>query len=270
MAIATVTVTTLAPTLTKATLGPAIQTAMNNAGFSSPIDTISSTTDTQIYSYTFNGSTKGTAFLRIDISDTTLRQQLGDSWNTATDTGTNFLGQNAISYTNSQTLTLYAINHDELRLVILSGANINTAIGYIRPTSKPSWWNENSHLYCFNPWTAANNPPGRGNVCGLNPFGIASAATANEFRFDDVRLIDANPGGTRDLVRSPYYSGTASPSRCNAGRFSADVAIGAGASMALTSAAGDKIQVSSGVEEYLVLSNSAANTAQSAIAVRVI
>lgn len=268
MAIATITTTTLIPTLSKSTLGPAIQTAMNNAGFSNPIDTISSTTDSQIYSYAFNGSTKGTVYLRINISDTTIQQTMGDGWNTATDTGTNFLGQNAYSYTNTNTLTLYAINHDELRMVILyfAASSAAIALGYIRPANKPSWWNENANLYCFNAWGSTSTPIGRGNVCGSNPFSIASAASANDFRCDDVRMIDANPSGNRDVVRSPVFSGIQSPARHPVGRFSSDVAIACANNMAFP----DKVQVSAGVEEYFILNISGQTATTSSIAVRVV
>lgn len=154
MALTTYTNRTLPVGFTQQQLYDEIKAAMQVAGFAAPIDengTAGSTME-QVYSWTYNASTKGTVFLRIQIPTTlTITQTLFDTYNTTTNTGTNgsILGH---SFTTpiSALLSVLTLNNLEMRgIAFRSGASDLGFIGLIRPETKPVEWDENQWPYAF-------------------------------------------------------------------------------------------------------------------------
>lgn len=123
-----------------------------NLGFTL-IDTINGATERRVLSYTYNGAkTKGTVFLRLSVSGTgTLAYSIFDSWNAATDTGTNQSTEVSVTYSQSSGVNLVATSysHPEFRGIVLTQGSTHNIIGLIRPSTVPTWWNEDNALYSF-------------------------------------------------------------------------------------------------------------------------
>lgn len=173
MTLTTYTNRTLAAAFTQQQLYDEIKAAMQVAGFSAPIDENGSAGSTmeQIYSYTFNASTKGTVFFRIQIpagAGPAVTQTLFDTYNTAANTGTNAsTSPLSLTVTNAGVLSVLTINNPEMRGICLRADTTDLGfIGLIRPETKPPEWDENQWPYAF--------------IFGTNGTSLKSCAAASQ------------------------------------------------------------------------------------------
>jgi hypothetical protein len=160
MPVATITASTLAtsPAITQAQLADHLANIfVSNLGYTL-LDSFVSTSEHRVLSYQYNASTKGTAYFVFDIGDSFSqpRTWLYDSWNTTNNTGTNapqnFNTFHVISLNSGVSFNFAAISHPELRAVLITqGANWIGLFGVLRPSTKPSWWNQSTDLYAFIP-----------------------------------------------------------------------------------------------------------------------
>lgn len=158
--VAIAKVSTLSPTINRATLADAIKVAMANAGLSLFDDfTDPANARHLIYRLNFNTKTYGTLFLDVkNPSLLSISQSMMTGWNATTHampTGAIASASSAaVTFANSASLSLTAINHPEAKLVLIdNSAGINPLfLGYVRPNQNPgSWWDENLYPYCFLP-----------------------------------------------------------------------------------------------------------------------
>jgi hypothetical protein len=158
--VAIAKVTTLSPTITRATLADAIKVAMSNAGLTLFDDfTDSANARHLIYRLNFNTKTYGTLFLDVkNPSLLSVSQSMMTGWNASTHampTGAiASASSSATTFAASASLSLTAINHPEAKLVLIDNStNTNPLfLGYVRPNQNPgSWWDENLYPYLFLP-----------------------------------------------------------------------------------------------------------------------
>jgi hypothetical protein len=224
MVAATITQTALTPPLTTPGIANAIATAMQSAGFTL-INTVSGATETRAFSYVVNGAvTKGTVFLKLDVTTTTIAYAMADNYTIGTNTMVNSITGGSFSLSPVASLSLVAVNHPELRLVYLTNATSIGAIGYARPATKYSWWDENSFLYAFLPSITI---PARLLTLPLSSIPIAAAGYALTERLDV-----SPPSGGAQLIRSPFLIG-ATASKSAFGQFSSDIVCVPGAGQSL-------------------------------------
>jgi hypothetical protein len=148
MTAATITQSTVSPPLVPLTVANAIATAMQSAGFTL-IDTVNGSSEIRAFKYVVNaGAAKGTAYIQLTINATDIYYALADNYSVSghSMTGSNY---SQLPLQTSSPFNLIAVNHPELRMVYLSHAGYLGAIGYARPATKYSWWDENIYLYGF-------------------------------------------------------------------------------------------------------------------------
>jgi hypothetical protein len=155
-----------------------LKTAFTNAGYTTLVEDYAATTTSDrllIYRVDFSAATYGSIFLENRItSGRSLTSRISTGWDTTTHTATGFTS----AYTSSISLgaiakvTFTAINHPELRLVIVEqGTTTATTLGIIRPGVKPDWWLESSHPFAWTPQTSTM----------LNFLGFTGATTQNPY-----------------------------------------------------------------------------------------
>lgn len=154
-------------------------------------------------------------------------------------------------YNYSNAIFFKAINHPEIRGVFIQQANRQTIfLGYIRPENLPTWWNENSHPYIF---TSPNADLLNFRMfSGVNsPY--SSATQANSYRIGNLSLGAGNAANSskRDVIASPLMLDAQTQTGI-IGRFSNDIIL----TNYSVFAQFDKLIVTPGVEEYLILSQS--------------
>jgi hypothetical protein len=213
MPAATITQSTVSPTLTPLTVANAIATAMQSAGFTL-IDTVNGASEIRAFKYVVNaGAAKGTAYIQLTINSTDIYYALADNYSVSGHSMT-ASSYSQISLQTSSPFNLIAVNHPELRMVYLSHAGYFGAIGYARPATKYNWWDENSYLYGFliqaTTFRIATLPT------GSIPLASAGYSTTE-------RLKDPPPSGGHQLIRSPFLIG-ATGTCCVMGQFSSDIA----------------------------------------------
>ncbi|MBD1864184.1 MULTISPECIES: hypothetical protein [Trichocoleus] len=166
-----------------------------------------------VFSYTFDATkTYGTAFFRVRFyyGTYTVTQAVGTAWNASTKvlanegTGSTFV--NMLSSIELYVTTY--VNGDRYRLLYLSQGNSNNnvvVLGFIRPSNKPSWWNENQSPYVFYP----RNQSG----LSLNSFyvplpAVYTGLSEAVLELSATRMQNPNPiTGKRDLISNlPIYS----------------------------------------------------------------
>jgi hypothetical protein len=185
-----------APT-TQASLTTEISNAMQAAGFSAPFDVVTGATNYLVFKQTFDSTkTKGRVFLVVAItSDLKINQALYDSWDASAHAGSNGgAGSNIVGFIPSNSLTYTSINHPEVRGVMMYAVDGNTLfLGYFRPASKPTWWDEDKWVYCFQP----NDP----NFLAFYPIHSSVQPYGNRQNIFHSYIILANSGfRVRDLV----------------------------------------------------------------------
>jgi len=182
--VATLTQTTVSPTLTVASVQAGFQTAMTNAGFSH-YSVYSTYYQTFYYQYN-SGVTKGTAYLNMQInSNIQFYPLLYDSWNSGTNTGTNPSYATSNSYylnsNNTVQVVFTAINHPEFRGVLMQSGTNYSLFGVFVPANIPTWWNQTNYLYAFMPhMNGSNFSWGWGSLlpCSSNPFNTTNGNNA--------------------------------------------------------------------------------------------
>jgi hypothetical protein len=155
-----------------------------------------------------------------------------------------------------------AINHSEIRGVFVNQFNRPTTfIGYVRPATLPSWWNENSFPYCFQSLNSnllvyrsfyGSNSPFSSNTIYSN-FHIACPAAASTIAGSvptGAILGSSNTANSnkRDVMSSPFLLDTGTGAIV--GKFSSDIVLVNYTGLAQF----DNIIVTAGVEQYTVLS----------------
>jgi hypothetical protein len=242
-----VTNSNLLPTITQANLTTAIKNALAAANFPTLFDEVSGNPNQLIYEITLNNTaTFGKAYLEIEISnDLKVRQRLHTAWDPVTDTGVNSgpWGEQ-VQFNNSTEITFRGFEKsDECRIVGIRQSNTIQFLGYLYPANKPTWWNENSSLYCFIPaantfitWNgaAASNSP-YGNSGYTSSLGRAQMATANPIT------------SKRDVVTGILLYANSNQGAC--GRTSDSLVMVSGSGLGIY----DIIQVTPNTEEYTLL-----------------
>jgi hypothetical protein len=201
------------------------------------------------------GSSANTCFYIANTGTSGGRFPLGHQYNgySTTSDNTNF------PYSFSSPVFFTAINHSEVRGVFVNQQNRPTTfLGYIRPSTLPTWWNENNHPYVFQPFNT-DMMTYRGFYGSLTPFsgqtiysnymiGRPGAWSASSSGLPTGPLLgSANTGNSskRDVMSSPFLLDATGI----VGRFSSEIV--------LVNYSGlqqfDKIIVTAGVEEYQVL-----------------
>jgi hypothetical protein len=196
---------------TQATFMNALSVAMVNAGFNAP--TILSTSPTLSYIWQYDTDT-GDTYQNLIIGAGFTAANTFETFGYASFSGT--AGTNQSTTVPSMTLTLtdnfnfYAINHPEIRGVVVSQAGVEVAfVGYLRPLTTPSFWNENQYPFAFIP--KAMNPfwfglcqgnlnstiAGLQPISSLRPTGITSGQFVGGFTNAAPNPANANSRNTR-------------------------------------------------------------------------
>lgn len=191
MATATITTTILSGVLLSAGIANALRDAFLSIGFTTFDSYLASNVEHRIMSYQFSNSTKGTAYLQISIAaGGGITYQLFDGWNTTTKAGTNGTGSQAIAtlVSGNNAITFHSVSHPEFRGVVVEQTTTQGVIGLLRPKATvPTWWNENSYLYCF--LTKYNSTSGSSRFSATTtPFGVV---TDHEY-LQSAKMQDGN------------------------------------------------------------------------------
>lgn len=204
----------------------ALKTALTNAGFPSTVFDNQPANGYIVYEITVgSGFTKGKIYLKINAvlttPDLSITYSIFDSWDAVAHTGTNEGTQSTFAASINVNSNLYfnSFNHPEAKFVCISQlAPLIGVIGYVRPATKYSWWNENNFPYAFIP---ANNQFRSFNACGnsATPYNSTSP-----YDFPSLALLDANPiSGKRDIKPAPDI--LSPTSQGIAGTFSSDIVL---------------------------------------------
>jgi hypothetical protein len=259
---ATRTITTLAPAITQANLGAAVRTAMAPIA-GTPIDEFTDASGNlqQIYRLNFNAKAAGTVFLQIQLTAALVfSQRLHIDWNTVTRTSPSIAVSTAliaapttVAIIANAAITLTTFSHPEVAVVMLQQQSAGTLqscfLGYVRPGLIDQDWNEEIYPYCFIP-TDLNLEAYAGLIGARSPYNHAAGS---------FYAIESNPrmSGISPLRNKPdIYLGSGWFSPTNAGscgKFTTEIAraCGTGAKR------GDILQVTPGVEEYVLFRDGA-------------
>lgn len=245
-------------TQTQAGTASAIVTAMQNAGFGSPIDTfVASSENHNVFQLVFdNSKSKGTCFIDVWVTSNRIRWAMYDSWNTATKTGSNGSAMQEIApnFSSGNQIVFTACNHPEIKMInVFQQGSMNANIGVLRPASKRSWWDENQWLYAF--ISSSTNNFNSWLPCNLNPMGVTSSISNPCAFMTSAAFANAN---TNDLNKRDTVNGlvlcfptAAGMLAGSVGRTSDDLALGCCGALNMF----DIFQVTPGVEEYTMLSS---------------
>lgn len=246
----------LQPTITQTNLAEAIKSAMNSAGFGAVFDEYTGGTDRfLIYQLTFDPSkVYGTVFLVIKITNALgVTQRLYTNWNKTTrigdNPGTETSTSSAILANNSQVDFVGFTKSPEFRLVALYQGTVSIFLGYVRPETKPNWWEENNFPFVFIPTSNSNFVTWYST--GLSPYS-GSIGTRDRFsaHINVGQFSAPNPvTNRRDILSNILFY--AHSNEGIAARSSSDLAMMASTNLVRR----DIIQVSVGVEEYYLLNN---------------
>jgi len=250
-----VTNSNLLPTITQANLTTAIKNALAAANFPTLFDEVSGNPHRLIYEIVLNNTaTFGKAYLEIEITnDLKVQQRLHTNWDPIANTGVNSGPWGVqVEFNNSTEITFRGFEKsDESRLVGIRQSNIVHFLGYLRPANKPTWWNENSSLYCFIP--AANNfITWHGADASNSPYGNATYTSS----LGRAQMASSNPiTSKRDVVTGILLYANSNQGAC--GRTSDDLVMVSGSGLGIY----DLIQVTANVEEYTLLNPAAGGLA---------
>lgn len=247
---------------TQATLLSDIQASMTTAGFNAIYDTVvGGSATTLVYNQVFDARQgKGTAYLAIAVgTDLGVNQVLYDAWDLTAHTGTHGgTASDRAIFPSNQGLILTSINHPELRQVIITAPNGAIApIGYWRPAIKPSWWDENLFLYCFQVINSNFNSF-RSVALSGTPY---TSQNPDGHKFSSVDCLN-NPNSVnkRDVIPTTIMSPASlqynAPVAGVSGVSSTDIAQGTCGGLTRF----DVLQISGGTSQYLVLNPISAGT----------
>lgn len=240
------TITSLAPTVTQATLIGALKTAFTNAGLSgTPTDfTDGSSNRFLVYTIVYSAYTYGTIYFWVQVtSGLAVSCRVASDFNSGTNTSTNASAYStAVTFGTSSTITLGALSGGtETNLVyMLQGTNYNI-IGVLRPTTKRTTWDENVWPFVFVP---TNNVMTSYTSFGttLSFFANATYNTATIAYLSSVCSTD----GLTEVLRAPHLFSSSNTG--TAGQFSSDIGLVAGTGMSKLN------MVVTATEKYLILS----------------
>jgi hypothetical protein len=250
-----VTNSNLLPTITQANLTTAIKNALAAANFPTLFDEVSGNPNQVIYEITLNSSaTFGKAYLEIEItSDLKVQQRLHTNWDPIANTGVNSGAWGPqVTFNNGTEITFRGFEKsDESRLIGIRQSNTIQFLGYLYPANKPTWWNENSSLYCFIP--GANNfITWNGAAASNSPYGNGTYTSS----LGRTQMASSNPiTSKRDVVTGILLYSNANQGA--AGRTSDNLVMISGSGLGTY----DLIQVTPSVEEYTLLNPTAGGIA---------
>lgn len=244
--------TTQAPTITQQILYDFIKARFAALGNYTLFDEFVATTDRNVvYEYVLdNTKIFGKVYLRIRVTAAlAVTEFLYTSWNTATDTGT-AASTETTTVTFASNIAVDAVNLVkglEGKFCVLSQGTTIAFLGIWRPDNKPSAWNEDSFPFAFiqkNDWAT---PWNIWFGCASSPYGTTTALNTYTTLLNDARMGTQNPiNNKRDILAGIVLF---SPTQGVAGRSSDEMVIVASSGLARF----DPVQVTAGVEEYLLL-----------------
>lgn len=241
MAFAYSTATT-ASGFSQATLGSDINTSMLAMGYTLHDSYSSAGTDYYIHKYIVNGSTKGTIYVSTSISATTVVASLYDTWNAVAHTGTGASSTISASWSNASSCVMHRFNGPEGKLMmIINGAN-RTFTGYVRPSTIHAPISENTYRIGFIPAST-----GFGSCyCSVS---VASSLTFSTPGIVSLGQLAIDSNKYQVYPKKFLYSNTSGVGIVG---FFADIVDVSGSGLTI----GDVLQVSAGVEEYVLVSSS--------------
>ena len=262
MPAATKTTSTIVATITQQSFYDNLKTALNSAGFTILIDefTDGSNTKWAIYEVTVNSAaTRGKFYFQVGVSTALILQtRISLDWNSSANTFTAALATNQVStvaFGSSSNLVLTSFSHAEYRALFLQQGTTLGLIGYLRPASKPSWWNEDLYLYSF--LVATSTGKNFVGTYGSNsPFNQNTAINSNYYFNSPNCLSTANPITNKREILPSCLLETAT-NQGFTGKTSEDICLVAASGLAVL----DTLEVTSGVEEYTLISTGASGLA---------
>lgn len=153
---------TPAPTLTQTIFKNALILSFNDAGFgSAPFKEYTSGTDVFLVYRFINdaATTYGTVYFSVKITSTlAISCQLLVGFDNTTNASTGQTSiQNAVTIGTSTTVQFFAINHAELKGVIVKQGATFQPLLWLRPANKRSGWSENVCAWAFHPSSTGLN-----------------------------------------------------------------------------------------------------------------
>lgn len=201
-----------------------------------------------------NTKLAGKVYLQIKVTTAlAVTQILYTAWNTATDTGSAASTETtAVTFASNIAIDSVNLSKDtEGRFVVLSQGTTIAFLGILRPTNKPTAWNEDSFPFAFiqkNDWAA---PWSIWFGALSSPYGTTAALNTYTTLLNDARMATQNPiNNRRDILAGIVLF---SPTQGIAGRTSDELVIIAASGLARF----DPVQVTPGTEEYLLLNGGA-------------
>lgn len=254
--VATQTITTVTQTHTQASLVTLIKNGFTAAGFSVPVvDTTVGTDRVIVYQIVSDAAkTYGTAFLRIRITTTlTILQTLSAGFNTTTNVPVN-PGTESSAFTAVTNLSIEVrtyVKANEFRFVILSQGTGYGVFGYLRPEERHPCFDENVAPYIFQSANVFNTNTyfNTWQCTGLSPYmsgGTPVTAFFTHMTFSSLAI--ANPvTNQRDSIAGMLLY--PSSGQGIAAKTSNEIIMIAASGLTRF----DSIQVTPGVEEYILL-----------------
>lgn len=245
--------TNLAPLITQANLIAAIATAMANAGLTTLFDSYNTGgIEYRVYELNFNGLIYGKVYLQISVTAALLVQQrLHTSWTVATHVGANAGTQSTgVTFVTGTSINFAAIKPTagkEYGIVVMYQGTTIKHLGYLRPTNKPAWWDENSYAYCFIPTTIAWSAFATVAIAA-SPYGSATLNGSG----GDGNLSNPSSDGKRDVLTGIFINSGTTGLNANTGK-AARTSDELGVASATGTNVMSLIQVTVGSDEYYIL-----------------
>lgn len=270
MPVTATSTTVLAPGFTQATVTSTITTIMSSLGLTT-FDTATGATNFLVYRFVVNaGAAKSTVFVAFGISNGAnpiLNCSISDNWNTTTKTATGQASSHSITLTSATQVQFRAFTSSELTfLTVILGSSLRAdTLGYLRPASKPAWWDEATSLYAFG-FACSSNYTGSDGTPSFTSSPVINACFPNPFSTTATRLfgwvggpkytVPFSPMQTTVLPKAVFFSNAGDV----AGVTSPDLAA---VFMPFGFSAGDQVVVTVGSEEYVLFNPAASNTTNS-------
>lgn len=251
--VATRTISSVAATVTQATLIAGLKVALASAGLSgTPADfTDGSNNRFLVYTIVYNVSTYGTVYFWVQVtSSLSVSCRLATDYNSGTQTSTNVTTySSAITFTTSSAITLGAINAgSEASLVYMLQSSTYQVIGVLRPVSKRPSWDEGIWPFVFH--------PGNNSFSSINSFSSTLSPYSNStYNFPSISQLNsaATFDGLNDVMRAPNLF--TSSSQGFVGKFGNDFGLAAASGMSRLNL------ILTATEKFLILPTSPSSSA---------
>lgn len=146
-----------------------------------------STTNSLVFQVILSGAAKGTIYVRVDLSTTTISCSHYETWNAGTHTGTSGSSAATNSWTTGSQVDFYGFINSEATMLFWKNGVVNGFLaGHIRPATKPSWYSETTYRYAFHfnsaqtaTFSTAVVPSGSFTMSNLGIFGSTSTTALN-------------------------------------------------------------------------------------------